>query len=124
MVFGVDGPKQLLVNEVMDPCLLKSHIEKVRSQVRPLKQSMVEELNELGIWIAPTHPSTPILLAKGPDCFFQYLKQYQILSERGSDFRQTYPLDDAYVRLRIPADQDQVKKLLVRTEKLLNEALS
>lgn len=122
LVFGVSGPQQLIINEILKPAVLKPHIESVIQKIQPLKMALVAGLERLGIWVAPSHPNVPIMLAVGPvDDFFQRLKRYQIVTERGSDFAATYPLGDSAVRIRVPGTIEEVGKILQRVEQSLKE---
>lgn len=120
LVFGVSGPQQLIINELLKPEVLNSHVSRVRQKIRSLKSQLTSGLRNLGIKIFPTHPDVPIFLAQRPGNLFQQLKQCQIVTERGSDFRATYPLDDSFVRMRIPATFEEVEEILKRVKEILN----
>lgn len=120
LVFGVSGPQQLIINKILRPAVLKPHIESVKQKIRPLKGDLVKGLEKLGIWVAPSHPDVPIMLAVGPvNNFFQRLKRYQIVTERGSDFGATYPLGDSAVRIRVPGTIEEVNEILQRVEQAI-----
>lgn len=120
LVFGIPGPQQLVLNQILKPEILTPHLNKIKQQMMPLKKLLVDGLDDLGIWVSPTHPSVPIFLAKGPQGFFQSLKSYQIVTERGSDFRTTYPaLDDSFVRIKVPNSPKEVDEVLKRVKQIL-----
>ena len=114
LVFGVDGIKQLIANGVMKPEILKPHIDQVRGKIEELKGRMLAGLTNSGLWIAPTHPAVPIMLVQGPEDFFHRLKRYQIVTEKGSDFIETYPLDDSFVRMKVPGSAEEVEEVTKR----------
>ena len=102
LVFGISGPQQLIGYPILQPEILREHFSTIIPRIETIKKVLREGLESLGLWIAPTHPSVPIMLVKGPSGFFRMLARYQIVTEKGSDFQETYPLDDSFVRMRIP----------------------
>lgn len=114
LVFGVSGPQQLIINELLKPEVLKPHIEEIKEKINPLKKQLIDGLQRLNVLVAPTHLDIPIMLAFGPDDFFLRLKRYQIVTERGSDFAATCPLTDSSVRIRIPGTAEEVNEIFLR----------
>lgn len=122
LVFGVGGPQQLVLNEVLKPEIIKPHLQQIREKTVLLKRQLINGLTQLGVRVFPTHEAVPILLAQGPvDNFFQRLRRWQIVTERGSDFIKTYPLDDSYVRIKVPGSEEEIIEVLNRVKQALIE---
>lgn len=122
LVFGLPGPQQLVLNEVLKPEIVLLYLKQSKEKLIPLKQMLTSGLQQLGVWIAPTHEAAPILLTKGPvDNFFQRLRRWQIVTERGSDFGNTYPLDDSFVRIKVPGSEEEINEVLNRINQALQE---
>lgn len=119
--FEVNGIQQLFLRDVMTNDLIQEHRQKLITAIGETKPALVEGLQKLGIWVAPTHPHVPILLAHGPDNFYRELLRYQIITENGYDFRSTAPLDHSWVRMRVPGNIDDVQKVLKRIQIYLRE---
>lgn len=122
LVFGVSGPQQLILSQLLNNGSLPQYLTDVREKIRGIKTYLMQGLSDLGIIIPPTHPNVPIFLAIGPnDNFFNRLRRYQILVEKGSDFSKTYSLTDAAVRIRIPGNLNEANEVLKRIEQALRE---
>ena len=75
-----------------------------RKKVAFIKKKIINALKR-EFQIAETHMQTPIMLLWGSGDTYHYFLQKKILTVRGSVFR---PLDDSYVRLRVPEKAEEL----------------
>jgi len=85
----------------------ENFLNESRKRIALIKKEIINALKKK-FQIAETHMQTPIMLLWGPGDTYHYFLQKKILTVRGSAFR---PLDDSYVRLRVP---ENVEALLSR----------
>lgn len=97
------------IGEVLAVEALKDQnfLENSRRQIATIKQKIIHVLKRV-FQIAETHPQTPIMLVSGEGDIYHYFLERGILTVPGSAFK---PLDNSYVRLRVPKNE---KDLLSR----------
>jgi len=83
-------------------------LEKSRKQIATIKERIIHNLKKM-FQIPETHPKTPIMLVGGEGDTYDYFLKRGVLTVAGSAFK---PLDNSYVRLRVPKNEEELLRRL------------
>lgn len=101
----------------------REFLTRIRSRSEKVKSYFLRHLEELGFFVFPTNPSTPIFVMRSnvfPE-FAETLRSLNVLCVPGSLFTKSIPIiDDSSVRVRIPSSYGAVDEFVRRLKGVLS----
>ncbi len=107
--YPIDGPKTLLIGELMKNEILLPHFANKREEIKEAKTLLMQAFDMEGVSYLPTDPRVPLITIKGKtDQLYPRLLQLGVATTSGADYADTSnpQLGHRYVRLALPEIED------------------